>query len=114
MPITTASAKQKGRKLQQTVSAAILEAFPSLTPDDVRSCPMGSQGVDVQLSQAAKAAFPFNIECKARKAIALLYEALEQADRHDGLTALAIVKADRKRPLVVIDLDDFMKLVAGD
>jgi hypothetical protein len=56
MAISTASAKSKGRKLQQTVRDAVLAQYPDLTEDDVRSCPMGSNGEDIQLSTAAKAA----------------------------------------------------------
>ncbi len=114
MAITTQSAKAKGRKLQQTVCAAILDAHPSLSPDDVVSCPMGSQGMDVKLSSAAQEAFPFSVECKARAKIALVYDALSQADRRNGLTPVAVIKADRRQPLAVIALDDFMKLVAND
>ena len=60
-----ASAKQKGRLLQQAVVTAVLERFPGLTAADVRSTPMGVRGVDVQLSARAKQAFPYSIECKS-------------------------------------------------
>ncbi|KQS01513.1 hypothetical protein ASG11_17825 [Sphingomonas sp. Leaf357] len=105
------SAKAKGRKLQQAVRDTILDAFPDLEPDDCRSCAMGSNGEDIQLSPAAARAFPFSVECKARAGIALVYDALGQAKTHSKRTPIAVIKADRKRPLVVIDLDDFMKLV---
>lgn len=111
MAIKTSSAKAKGRRLQQKVQAAILAAYPSLTEDDVRSCPMGSQGEDLQLSSAAKAAFPFSVEAKARAKIALVYDALAQAKSQNDLTPLAVIKADRKEPLVVLALDDFMRLL---
>ena len=111
MAISTASAKAKGRALQQKVRDAILAEFPALTEDDVRSCPMGSNGEDIQLSSAAKAAFPYSIECKARKGIALIYDAVAQAKTQNDLTPVAIVKADRKKPLVVMELDDWMKLI---
>lgn len=112
MAISTASAKAKGRKLQQHVRDAILRLFPGLSADDVVSCPMGSTGMDIWLSQAAQDQFPFSVECKARKGIALIYDALDQADRGNELIPVAVVKADRKRPLAVMDFDVFMALVA--
>lgn len=73
---------------------------------------MGSNGSDIQLSPAAKKAFPFDVECKARgKGFTLLYDALEQAERGKGLTPVAVVKQDRRKPLVVMDLEDFLRLV---
>lgn len=112
MAISTAAAKSKGRKLQQKVRDAVLAKYPDLTEDDVRSCPMGSNGEDVQLSTAAKASFPFSVECKARAKIALVYDALDQARSQNDLTPVAVIKADRKEPLVVLTLDAFMALLA--
>lgn len=106
----TSSAKAKGRKLQQYVRDAILATFPSLEPDDVRSCAMGSGGEDLQLSPAAARLFPYSVECKARAGIALIYDALAQANQGNGREPIAVVKADRKRPLVVMDLDLFLRL----
>jgi len=111
MAISTAAAKAKGRALQQKVRDAILAKYPDLTADDVRSTPMGCNGEDIQLSTAAKGAFPYSVECKARKAIALVYDALTQAKGQNDLTPIAVIKADRKEPLVVMSLEDFMKLV---
>jgi hypothetical protein len=71
---------------------------------------MGSNGEDIQLSTAAKAAFPYSVECKARAKIALVYDALEQARSQNDLTPVAVIKADRKEALVVMTLDDFMRL----
>lgn len=111
--ISTSAAKAKGRKLQQTVRDAVLSLFPHLTPDDVRSCPMGSNGTDLMLSPAAQGSFPFAVECKARAKVGLIYEALDQAKASDknGLTPVAVIKADRKAPLVVMTMDDFFKLL---
>lgn len=107
------SAKAKGRKLQQRVRDAILDAYPTLEADDVRSCPMGSQGEDIQLSPAAQRAFPFSVECKARgTGFTALYQYLDQAASQNDRTPLAVIKQDRQRPLVVMDLDDFLKLIS--
>ena len=60
----TASAKAKGRRLQQYVAMRIKATF-TLPDTDVKSLPMGSQGTDVWLSEAAQKEFPFEVECKA-------------------------------------------------
>lgn len=111
MPIKTSSAKAKARRLQQQVRDAILEAHPELETDDVRSCPMGSNGTDIQLSPAAAMAFPFSVECKARASVALLYDALMQAEGQNAHTPLLVLKADRKDALAVLKFSDFMKLL---
>lgn len=111
MAIRVSSAKAKGRKLQQEVVVRLLAAYPQLGEDDLKSCSMGSQGADVWMSTAAKAAIPFDIECKARSGVALIYDALAQAKRHPDRTPLAIVKADRKQPLAVLTLDDLLALL---
>ena len=76
-----ASAKQKGRRLQQRVRDAILEAFPSLHPDDVRSTSMGASGADLQLSRAAFAVFPYRPEIKNVESLNI-WKALAQAAAH--------------------------------
>lgn len=112
MAISVQARKQKGRKLQQKVRDGLLARFPHLTEDDVRSCAMGSQGEDIQLSSAAKADIPYSIEAKARAKIGLVYEAIEQAAGQNDLTPVAVVKADRKDALVVMRLDDWLALIA--
>lgn len=119
--IKTSSAKAKGRNLQQAVAAAILATFPALEPDDVRSTSMGVGGEDVQLSPAARAAFPFTIECKQRAEHAV-YTFYDQASSHGskqraagkpGYEPLVVVRADHRKALAVVDLDFFLKLFSG-
>lgn len=62
----TASAKAKGRKLQQYVANLIQKAF-NLQDGDVESHPMGSAGVDIRLSAVARTVFPVSVECKNTK-----------------------------------------------
>lgn len=112
--IKPSSCKAKGRKAQQEVRDAILARFPDLTEDDVRSCPMGSHGSDIQLSAAAKAALPIEIEVKARAAIdnATVYDALRQAATHGDLLPVAIIRPDRRpEPFVALRLGDFLDLM---
>lgn len=96
--------------MQQTVRDRILEAFPSLKPEDVRSTSMGAGGVDVQMSPAASSLFPYRIETKnlARIAVYTLYE---QAVAHkEPGEPLLIIKQNRSKPLAVVDLDYFINL----
>ena len=59
--IKPASAKQKGRLMQQWVRDKILYWNPELRPDDVRSTSMGSGGEDIQLSTKAREMFPYQM-----------------------------------------------------
>ena len=110
--ISVKSAKAKGRNLQNLVAKKILEKFPDLLDDnDVKGCPMGSNGMDVQLSNCARDIFPYAIECKARAAFSL-YSICDQATTNcEGLEPLLVLKGDRKQPLVVMDLDFFMEMI---
>lgn len=104
------SAKAKGRKLQQIVRDLILELNTELTKDDVRSTSMGAGGEDVQLSKAARALVPFQIECKnkRRHAVCTMFE---QAKEHGPHEPLLVVKQDHGDPLVVLDARVFFEMV---
>ncbi len=105
----TSSAKAKGRKLQQLVRDKIIEVF-KLDPEDCKSTSMGASGVDIQLSSSAYQKFPYAVECKSRAKISI-YEMWEQATANKGkYDPLLIIKANNKKPLAVIDLDEFMDL----
>lgn len=107
----TASSKAKGRLLQQKVRDKILEAFPTLEPDDVKSTSMGAGGEDVQLSPAARKLFPYSVEAKSRASIALYtwyLQAKHNAPR--DTEAILVIKQNHSKPLVVVDLDHFMEL----
>ena len=105
------SAKAKGRKLQQWVRDILLEAFPSLEPDDVRSTSMGAGGEDVQLSPAARRLFPYSVECKSVEKLNV-WGAYEQAEANSGEhEPILIMKKNRKKPLVVIDAEAFINLL---
>lgn len=91
----------------------VLKKYPELEPDDVRSTGMGQCGADLQLSTAAKKRFPYAVECKNLAAFAG-YKFLEQREsevNQSGNTPLAVVKANRKEPIVLMYLKDFMELL---
>lgn len=108
--ISAQSAKAKGRRLQQAVRDAVLESFPSLEPDDVRSTSMGAGGEDVQLSPAARKLFPYSVECKNLAKIAV-FNYYEQATGHGDHEPLVVIKQNRSKALAVVDFDHFMDLV---
>ena len=110
----TQSAKAKGRKLQQMVRDLILETFSELEPDDVRSTSMGAGGEDLQLSPAARKKFPYSVECKNVEKLNV-WGAYEQAAANSGKhEPLLVMKKNRKKPLVVLDLEAFIDLLKDD
>lgn len=111
----TASRKAKGRSLQKYVCALILETFPDLHKSDVLSRPMGSQGSDIILSNEAKQTFGYCVECKNQESFKSIYDAYEQsAKQKEEGEPLLVLKMNRKNPLVVLDLEHFIKLVANE
>ena len=107
------SAKAKGRKLQNWVVEKLLDTFKGLTNLDIRSTPMGVNGVDVQLSTAAYKKFPYDIECKNTERMTTLYNYYEQAISHEtGGEPLLIVKMNHKKPLAIMDAEHFIKVVS--
>lgn len=106
------SSKAKGRLLQNYVRDKILELFPSLGRDDVRSTSMGATGEDVQLSSAARKLFPFQTECKS-KAASQVHTYYEQAKSHGPHEPLVVVKKDRSITLAIVSLDYFLKMIGA-
>lgn len=88
------SCKSKGRRLQQRVVSSILDAFPHLTEDDVRSTSMGAPGEDVQLSTAARACVSLSLECKCVEKLNV-WAALEQAERNAPVASTPCVVFSR-------------------
>jgi hypothetical protein len=104
------SAKAKGRRLQQEVRDAVLAAFPSLEPDDVRSTSMGASGEDLLLSPAARKLFPYYVECKNVEALNV-WKAFEQARsgaqrlgerRELFLIPLLVARRNNTTPIAVV------------
>ena len=85
--------------MQQAVVADLCAAF-RLGDDDVRSCPMGSHGPDVQLSAAAKEHIPWTIECKNQERVNI-WAAFAQAEANcgDRSVPVVVVKRNHEQPL---------------
>ena len=106
------SAKAKGRRMQQQLMKALLDKFPQLEPDDISSRSMGAGGEDLLLSPAARKLIPYSFECKSLARF-VGHNYIEQAVTNTpaGSAPVAVVKANHKKPVVIIYLDDFMELL---
>lgn len=106
------SAKAKGRNLQQLVVKKIHEMFPTLQEGDVLSTSMGAGGVDIKLSPAARKLFPYSVECKNVESLNV-WKAWAQCTTNlvKGTQPMLVIKKNRQEPLVVVTLDEFMRLI---
>lgn len=108
------TAKQKGRLGQQEIRDKILETFPELEPDDVKSTSMGDGGEDIQLSPAARRLMPISIEVKRRKSgMKTQYDWIEQAKHHGKGEPVLFFRADRKEWITMISIEHYMELLRG-
>lgn len=108
----TASAKAKARRLQNMVAEAVQEAF-GLPEPDVRTATMGEPGADLKLSSAARAVFPFAVECKNTERLSI-WKALRQAREHAGdtdLMPLLVFKRNRSDVFVGLRLEDLLEIL---
>tara|TARA_R100001443_G_scaffold90_7_gene350 strand:- start:1195 stop:1593 length:399 start_codon:yes stop_codon:yes gene_type:complete len=110
------SVKAKGRMLQNLVRDKLREAHNlCLVDDDIKSQTMGMTGEDIVLSPKARKYIPYSFECKNQERIQL-WKAIEQAEanKKDGCNIAVVIKRNRTKPYVVIDLDHFVDLIVGD
>lgn len=114
MAIKTASAKQKGRALQQFICRWIQESC-RLEDGDIESRSMGSAGVDVMLSPRARKCFPISIECKSTAKQPTTKD-IEQSTRnaYPNTTPIVVWKPKGKNPkdsLVLMRFEDLLDFV---
>ena len=103
------SAKAKGRRMQQELMRALLTKFPQLEPDDITSRSMGANGSDLLLSPAARKLIPYDFECKSLARF-VGHSYIEQAVSNcpKNATPVAVVKANHKKPVVIMYMDDWL------
>ena len=107
--ISVRSRKAKGRNLQDLVVSKLLALSQGLEQDDIKGAIMGEHGADVKLSPAAYKRYPFKIECKNQEKFKGIYTIYSQAAGHTGKgEPLIILKMNRQKPLVIMDLDFFL------
>ena len=105
------SVKAKGRALQNTLRDKLRKAFPGLHEDDIKSQTMGMTGEDIILTPAARKKIPYSFECKNQERIQI-WKFLEQTESNSGdYTPILVVKKNRTKPYVVLDLDKWIDLV---
>lgn len=109
--MTPSGAKQKGRRLQNRVAARLRAKF-NLAASDCRPAVMGENGPDIHLSEAARAKFPFAVECKNTERLNV-WQALEQAQRNasDGQRPILVFSRNRAKTYVTLTIDDFLNLL---
>ena len=109
----TASAKAKGRKLQQWFAQLLVESL-GLDEEDIESRPMGSQGEDIIMGKQTRQIFPYSVECKNQEAVNV-WKAYEQATENcKGYEPLVVIKRNRTKPLVLVDAEYFVELHKND
>ena len=103
------SAKAKGRRLQQWVRNQLIEQL-DVHPEDIESRSMGAGGEDLIMARAARQKFPYSVECKNQEKVNV-WSAYEQAESNcKGYEPVVVIKKNRKKTLVVIDAEYFVKL----
>ena len=106
----TSSAKAKGRALAKWLKDAILARNDVLGSGDITVTSSGTTGEDLGCSPAARARFPYQVECKNHARMAV-YDFYDQAVGHGSFEPLVVIKANRRKPLVVVDAEHFLDLV---
>ena len=105
-----ASAKAKGRRLQQQFRELLIEKL-DIDPEDIESRSMGAGGEDLIMSKAARHKFPYSIECKNQEHMNI-WSAWEQANGNKGIyEPLVVIKKNGVRPLVVLDAENFLEMI---
>jgi hypothetical protein len=110
--MNTKSNKQKGRLGQNEIRDALRAAFPVLEPNDILGTEMGQSGSDLKLSPRARKLIPISPEIKRRKSgLKTVYDWYDQAKAGGTLAPTVFFRQDRSRWLVVIDLDEYIRLL---
>ena len=106
------SCKAKGRRLQQQIVQDLLDRFPELAPDDVRSTSMGANGEDILMSSAARKCIPFSFEAKNQERLNI-WSAIEQGEGNKPKDAslAVVIKKNKTKPHVVVSWDIFLELI---
>jgi len=112
--ISTASAKAKGRALQQWACQKISEllCIPWGKDEMIASREASQSGTDVRLVGEAKDRFPFSVECKHQEAWNLPAWIKQAKDnQRESTDWLLIVKKNRVDPIIVMDAERFFELL---
>lgn len=73
---------------------------------------MGQTGSDIQLSPRAREFHPFSYECKSLASFAgYKYYDQATAGAATGTTPAVVLRCNRRRPMIMMDYEDFMRLL---
>lgn len=107
--------KSKGRAFEVEVVKSIFGAFPQLQEADISARIMGDAGIDVLLSNAARATLPLAIECKRVNRLENLdlKGAMKQAEANapPDLTPVVVYREDRHEILATLRLSSLMGII---
>lgn len=112
--ITRASAKAKGRALQQWACEKIsdLLGIPWGKDELIASREASQTGTDVRLLGEAREGFPFSVECKHHEAWHLPSWIKQAKDNEmEGTDWLIVLKRNYLKPVVVMDAEAFFELL---
>ena len=108
--VKASSAKAKGRTLQNWIRKTLIEHL-NIHEEDIKTAVMGESGEDIIMARAARKKFPFSVEAKNVERLNV-WDAYEQACSNCGdHEPIVIMKKNRKKPLVVMDAENFIKLI---
>jgi len=108
---TPRSGKAKGRRLQNHLRDVLINAFGSLSPDDIKSQTMGMPGEDIVLSPAAKQTIKYSFECKNQERLSL-WDSIDQAKTNaEDRVPVLVIKKNRRGAYAVINLESFIDLI---
>ena len=106
------SAKNKGKRLQNILRDKLIELYPKLS-NDISSQIMGMTGEDIVLTPHAKKVLPYSFECKNVEKLNI-WKSFKQCESNAGeSTPVLVIKRNREKPKVVMDLDQWLKIISG-
>ncbi len=109
---TPQSRKAKGRAFQQEIRDDITEIL-GLPEEDVISTSMGAPGIDIKLSEGARAQFPFGIEAKRQEKWTIpkwWRQTCENAKKENDLKPLLVMRKNRGDTVVMMRWTDFLEM----
>jgi hypothetical protein len=114
--ISTASGKAKGRRAQDHVRNWLRQvgAQFGLVDDDIKSAIMGTSGVDIVLSPAARRVFDLDVECKNCETLNVTSVFVKHYETYKDSSAIKLLMHTRNHSpnLVTLTWDDFATLYA--
>lgn len=110
---TPRSRKSKGMQFQKEVIGYILDYFPDLTENDLKSIPSGVPGEDIWVSEVGKRRLPCDFECKRTERLDL-WKSIAQVEKRcekTGKIPVLVFRKNRSNPMVCIGLQEFLQML---